>query len=108
MDTPVTAKPFVVVLSANESTSVVKPPKSRVLRSGQVVLRPGDAVGSHTTGDREELIIVLEGRGEMEADGFSTTLLEKGQVAYIPPQTQHNVFNRHSEILRYIYVVSPV
>lgn len=76
------------------------------MRSGLVTLGPGEECGSHNTEDYEELIVVLEGRGEVETEGEGRRSIETGQVAYNPPRTQHNVHNTGSGQLRYIYVVS--
>ena len=76
------------------------------MRSGMVTLQPGEDCGSHNTEDYEELIIVLEGCGEVETEGTGKREIRKGQVAYNPPQTEHNVHNTGTEQLRYIYVVS--
>ena len=40
------------------------PPDSATMRSGLVVLFPGDDVGEHSTENCEEIVIVLEGQGE--------------------------------------------
>jgi quercetin dioxygenase-like cupin family protein len=76
------------------------------MRSGMVTLQPGKDCGSHSTEDHEELIVVLEGCGEVETEGADKREIRKGQVAYNPPQTDHNVRNTGTELLRYIYVVS--
>ncbi len=76
------------------------------MRSGLVTLQPGDDCGSHNTEDYEELIVVLEGRGEVETVGLGKRPIRNGQVAYNPPETEHNVHNTGTEPLRYIYVVS--
>lgn len=76
------------------------------MQSGLVTLQPGQDVGSHNTENYEELIVVLEGDGEVETDGFGRRKISKQQVAYNPPHTQHNVYNTGSKPLRYIYIVA--
>lgn len=78
------------------------------MRSGFVVLKPGQDVGAHSTGSHEELIIILGGRGAVEAEGLGRVDVGGSRVIYIPPDTMHNVFNTGDEPLRYIYVVAPV
>jgi len=39
------------------------PPESVTMRSGKVVLAPGESVGKHNTECYEELVIILEGEG---------------------------------------------
>jgi mannose-6-phosphate isomerase-like protein (cupin superfamily) len=76
------------------------------MRSGVVVLGPGESVGRHSTGTREELIVVLEGRGEVRIEGAAALAIEAGLAAYVPPATAHDVVNRGEVPLRYVYVVA--
>ena len=55
-----------------------------------------------------ELIIVLEGTGEVVLDGLGKERIQKGCTVYIPPAIQHNISNTSLQPLRYIYVVSKV
>ncbi len=82
------------------------PPSTVRLKSGMVSLEPGETVGTHNTENKEELIIVLEGEGEMVFEGYDTVKLSKGKNAYCPPYTEHNIINTNDKILRYIYVIS--
>lgn len=79
------------------------------MRSGRVYLQPGESCGRHSTNDREEMLIFLSGKGLAligeEEDSFE---IGGGKVAYIPPQTIHNIKNTETEPLVYIYCVSPV
>jgi mannose-6-phosphate isomerase-like protein (cupin superfamily) len=87
--------------------SLLKPPTSERLKSGYVILKPGEAVGEHTTGQREELLIILAGSARIECEGESTAL-GANAVAYVPPNSRHNVFNTAHDDLKYVYVVTPV
>ena len=82
------------------------PPSSIRMKSGMVALEPGEAVGIHNTDNKEELIIVMEGEGEMDFTGYSPVRLSLGNNAYCPPCTEHNIVNTGTGILRYIYIVS--
>ena len=82
------------------------PPETVTMRSGQVVLRPGAAVGEHSTEEYEEVVIVLAGSGEVRVAGGATLALAPGSVAYCPPQTTHDVVNTGAGPLRYLYVVA--
>ena len=84
------------------------PPGSVTLRSGVVTLAPGSSVGMHSTEGFEELIIVLEGQGELQIDGHDPLPIEPGVAAYCPPQSDHDVVNTGSGTLRYIFVVTKV
>ncbi|HTW60754.1 MAG TPA: cupin domain-containing protein [Terracidiphilus sp.] len=82
------------------------PPETVTMRSGLIALTAGSSVGKHSTGLHEEILIVLEGRGRMSfADGTSLPV-EAGHAVYCPPETEHNVTNTGSALLRYVYVVS--
>jgi mannose-6-phosphate isomerase-like protein (cupin superfamily) len=76
------------------------------MKSGLVCLQSGQEVGSHNTNNCEELLVILNGTGDIETEDKGRRLVKAGYVAYIPPNTQHNVFNIDSEPLRYIYIVS--
>jgi len=77
------------------------------MRAGMVTLGPGEDCGRHSTEDHEELLVILEGRGEAELEGYGALELAAGNVAYIPPGTFHNVHQRGDGELRYVYVVAP-
>ncbi|MEW6558503.1 MAG: cupin domain-containing protein [Elusimicrobiota bacterium] len=51
---------------------------------------------------------MLDGIGEVELEGLGRQRIQKGCVAYIPPATQHNVFNVGTHPLRYLWIVSRV
>ncbi len=82
------------------------PPETATMRSGSVVLLPGQSVGEHSTGDHEEAIIVLSGTGEMRFADGSAPKLDGHSVAYCPPATVHDVINTGTAPLRYVYVVA--
>ena len=82
------------------------PPESISMKSGAVALQPGRTVGRHNTDIYEELLIVLEGEGSLllgESDQLET---KTGSVLYCPPDTEHDVCNTGTGILRYIYTVA--
>lgn len=83
-------------------------PQTRGMRSGYVVLQPGESVGEHSTQEKEEAIIVLEGRVKVVADGQEAAVVQKGQLVYIPPRTSHDMSNAGNVPARYVYVVAPV
>ena len=51
------------------------PPENTCLRSGCVILEPGKSVGKHSTNEYEELIVPLEGQGELQVDGMEPLLI---------------------------------
>jgi len=82
------------------------PPETLTMRSGSVVLLPSKSVGRHNTGDYEEAVVVLAGRGEMRLADGTVLNLKPFVVAYCPPGTEHDVKNTGDEPLRYVYVVA--
>jgi mannose-6-phosphate isomerase-like protein (cupin superfamily) len=82
------------------------PPETNCLKSGFVILAPGKSVGKHSTKEYEELIVPLEGEGELRVDGMEPLPIRKGQVLYTPPQTPHDVLNTSNRPLKYIYIVA--
>jgi oxalate decarboxylase/phosphoglucose isomerase-like protein (cupin superfamily) len=84
------------------------PPQTAGMRSGVVVLQPGASVGRHSSGKREEIIVLLEGSGEVRVAGVPPLAVGAGTAAYVPPQRSHDVVNTGVRPLRYVYVVSPV
>ena len=78
------------------------------MRSALVTLQPGENVGSHNTGEHEELLVILDGVGEVQAQGFGKQRVSKESVVYIPAGNQHDVSNVGSTPLRYVYIVSQI
>jgi mannose-6-phosphate isomerase-like protein (cupin superfamily) len=84
------------------------PPTTCGMRSGRVELKAGQEIGEHSTGDHEEVLVILEGEGEVRVEGHPPLAIRGGQAVYIPPRSKHNVCNAGSPLLRYIYIVAPV
>jgi mannose-6-phosphate isomerase-like protein (cupin superfamily) len=82
------------------------PPDTVTMRSGLVVLAPGKSVGRHSTGKQEELLVVLEGRGQMLITGGEPLPVVAGTAVYCPPRREHDVLNTGPGSLRYVYVVA--
>ncbi len=83
-------------------------PQTLGMRSGRVHLEPGQACGQHSTKNHEELLVFLSGQGELLIGEGDRSAVGRGKVAYIPPETLHDVRNTSSEPLVYIYCVAPV
>lgn len=84
------------------------PPDSVTMKSGLEALAPGQSVGKHSTGQHEELLVILEGKGEMIFKDGSTLPVEANHALYCPPETEHDVSNTGTGILRYVYVVASI
>jgi mannose-6-phosphate isomerase-like protein (cupin superfamily) len=82
-------------------------PQTAGMRSGFVRLKPGQSVGWHTTGQNEESLVILRGKGDALIEGQPNRGFAGPGFVYIPPATRHNVSNTGSEVLEYVYVVAP-
>ncbi len=75
-------------------------------RSGHVILKENESIGEHNTEDSEEIIIILEGEGELYIKGSETLKFKEGTVAYVPSNTIHDVKNIGNASLKYIFVTT--
>ena len=91
-----------------EYQSLLKPPKTHGIHSGRVYLKPGADCGEHSTGDREEMLVFLSGRGQAVIGDNKVLEVGQGKILYIPPQTLHNIKNTSNQPLSYIFCVVPV
>ena len=82
-------------------------PQTAGMRSGFVRLEPGKSVGWHSTGQNEESLVILQGKGQALIDGQPQRNIEASQLVYIPPSTRHNIVNSGDQPLEYVYVVAP-
>jgi mannose-6-phosphate isomerase-like protein (cupin superfamily) len=82
-------------------------PQTCGIRSGKVYLAPGKSCGRHSTKDREELLVFLSGSGELLIGENGCYQVGQGKVAYVAPQTAHDVSNTGDEPLVYVYCVAP-
>jgi quercetin dioxygenase-like cupin family protein len=84
------------------------PPETASLRSGLVTLAPGKSIGKHDTKDHEEMLVPLEGEGELRITGQPPVLIRPGLITYAPAHTEHDVMNTGLSRLRYIFIVAKV
>ncbi|TAL56431.1 MAG: cupin domain-containing protein [Nanoarchaeota archaeon] len=84
---------------------IVRQPKSRNLRAGKVILKPGKEVGEHIPYKREEIVIILEGKGVMVIEGKKKNV-KTGDAVFIAENKKHNIINNSRRNLTYVYVVS--
>lgn len=82
-------------------------PQTYGMRSGRVRLAPGQSIGRHNTKGNEELLVFLSGRGVAQIGEDARLQVGVGRVAYIPPQTAHDIVNTGTEPLVYIFCVAP-
>ena len=84
---------------------IVRPPESRLLKSGRVTLSPGEEIGWHVTQDREELIVILKGTATLFT-GSEQTVLNPGDARFVKEGVRHNVRNDSQGEVEYVYTVS--
>lgn len=100
----------VLVIDLNDNCEYQKlldgEPQTYGMRSGRVYLAPGKSCGQHSTRENEELLVFLGGQGELLIGEKQYLRVARGKVAYIPPQTLHDVRNTGAEPLIYIYCVA--
>ena len=77
------------------------------LKSGYVILQPGESVGEHSTENKEEIIIILEGEAEVIVEGNRPAIVKGKNAIYVPPQKVHNIKNIGQKQLKYVFIVSP-
>lgn len=82
------------------------PPHTHSLRSGLVTLAPGKSIGVHNSGVNEEMLVPLEGTGELRFPDRPAIALRPGVVTYAPAHSEHDVFNTGTERLRYIFILA--
>ena len=94
-------------LSLNASDGVER---MEVLKSGFVHLNPGQNVSWHTTGQKEELLVILRGTASIRyGTQTATPITVDGPAAvYIPRDTGHMVYNNTTDVLEYVYAVAPI
>jgi quercetin dioxygenase-like cupin family protein len=83
-------------------------PQTAGMRGGSVRLKPGESVGWHSTGQNEEVLVILRGSGVANLEGHADVPVSAHRMAYIPPGTKHNVTNTGSELLEYVWIVAPI
>ena len=104
-----TAKAIKINCESNDYQRLLKCGEdTAALHAGMVCLQPGMSVGKHNTKDGEEVLIILEGEGEISFVGSESLKMEKGFMIYCPSFTEHDVRNTGSEPLRYVFVVAKV
>ncbi|MDW8056323.1 MAG: cupin domain-containing protein [Elusimicrobiota bacterium] len=80
---------------------------SKNFSCGFVMLRKNETVPEHSTENKEEIIIVLQGKAKLVVDGKKSKTLYANSLAYIPPNVKHFVTNRNSKLLKYLYITVP-
>ena len=82
------------------------PPETRSIKAGLVTLSPGKSIGLHSTEANEEVIVPLAGCGELRIANHVSIALATNAIAYVPPQTEHDVINTGAANLKYIFIIA--
>ena len=82
------------------------PPETASMESGLVTLLPGHAAGVHNTERFEEVLLPLDGEGELRAPGRAPVKVKPGVLLYVPPHTEHDVANTGTRNLKYVFVAA--
>jgi len=96
----------IIKFQKQKSTSLIKPPLSQKIKSGLIVLNQGEEIGEHRTENREEIVIIFEGKAIVNIESKKKTVFQN-HLIYIPQNKKHNIRNESQEVLKYIYVVCP-
>lgn len=104
------SKPFAIKLSGKQKFKRLlgdsRSCEIKGLCSGLVVLGSGNSMGIHSTRNRQEIIVILEGRARVYYGRKSKFEVSKNSFVYLPPATLHNVENTGQGRLKYIYITS--
>lgn len=103
------SKPILVTLKGQEKFTRILSgfPETMGIKSGHVILKPGENVGEHVTEAKEEVIIVLKGKAMVLCGNDDEPIVAfERSVVYVPPETAHDVKNIGGDILEYIYVTA--
>lgn len=95
------------IIKLDKTKSLIKPPVSKKLKSGFVVLKKGEEIGWHSTENKEEMVVVIKGKATLLINNSSHQIIS-GNVVYIPPNTGHNVKNNYTSDLKYIYITTSI
>jgi mannose-6-phosphate isomerase-like protein (cupin superfamily) len=79
---------------------------SVVFYSGVVTVLPNSSGHVHSTEIYEEMIVVLEGEGQVRVTKQNNLDIKFGTIAFIPPNTEHQVFNTGKKNFKYIYIAT--
>ena len=79
---------------------------SRNMTVTWVDVPPGAEQRAHSHPDAEQVYVIVRGTGTLSAAGDTQTL-EPGDLALIPPATDHTIANQGTEPLSLVSVQSP-
>ena len=69
-------------------------------------LRPHEDIGEETHTTSDQILFIVEGKGEAMLDGKVTEIV-KHSVVYVPAGTRHNITNTNDEDLKLYTIYAP-
>ena len=75
----------------------------------QMIIPPGGrhVRELHTHPDAEELVVIMDGTGRMTVDDEITHVM-RGDVVYVPPDAEHELYNDSDDLLTCLFINAPV
>ena len=77
---------------------------SVVFTSGVVTLPPNKSGKIHNTEIYQEMIIPLEGEGQLQITNYKNLDVKFGKIAIVPAHTEHHMANTGTKNFKYIYI----
>jgi quercetin dioxygenase-like cupin family protein len=74
--------------------------------TGRKILAPGERTPAHGTGNVREMIFCLEGEVTVRRGDAAPVTLGPGEMSFLPPRTQHEVWNAGRHPATYLFVFS--
>lgn len=93
-----------IIKPLKRAGSLIKPPRSKKIKAGLVILKKGEEVGEHITENREEIIVVLQGQALVSLANQKMAVKENNLI-FIPENKKHNLKNKSENTLKYLYIV---
>lgn len=100
------AAPFVKQLPP-DSVHWIPLVEASTFESGCVAVQPGDSGSEHSSKSWQEMLVVLQGQGEVIIGGGTQKLpIQAGEAVYIPRQTIHQLHCTGDSALQYVYIAA--
>jgi len=94
-----------LIKKLEKAGSLIDLTNAKIVKAGFVVLKEGEEVGEHVAKQKEEIIVILEGRARVVCENEEKLVRERS-VIYIPENSKHNVINAGENFLKYVYITA--
>jgi mannose-6-phosphate isomerase-like protein (cupin superfamily) len=95
-----------IIKNLNSQRKLLTLDETKKTKAGLVVLKTNEEIGKHSTENKEEVIIILEGKATVYCEGEDQKNVPADNLIYIPPLREHNIINKEAENLKYVYLVN--